>query len=33
MRYTFVPKMSGQIDKRDLDMMLQTGLFALRVVP
>lgn len=27
MRYTFVPNMNGQIDKRDLAMMLQTGLF------
>lgn len=27
MRYTFVPNMSGQIDGRDLEMMLETGLF------
>ncbi len=32
MRYTFVPKMTGQIDRRDLEMMLQTGLFQLRPV-
>lgn len=31
MRYTFVPKMSGQIDKRDLEMMLGTGLIQVKV--
>lgn len=28
-RYTFVPGMTGLIDKQDLDGMLQTGLFHL----
>lgn len=31
MRYTFVPNMSGQIDKRDLEMMLKTGLVRVKI--
>lgn len=32
MRYTFVPNMQAQIDGRDLDMMLKTGLVTQKAV-